>query len=206
MFMPSTDFAFTRLLEESWQSVLEEYEGVAEQLHAWPETQYYDGDWATFGLYAFGHKRSENCVACPRTTRLIEQIPGVVMAGFSRMAPGTHITPHRGYGGWAKYVHRCHLGLVVNDGCGLRVGNETRRWRAGETLIFCDDVEHEAWNFGDTERVVLLLDVRNPAFRWRLLNPDLTHEIERYIREQWRDLSLAEKLHYLAWRVLNRRS
>ena len=98
---------------------------------------------------------------------------------------------------------RCHLGLVVNDHCALRVGNETRSWQAGRTLVFCDAEEHEAWNRGDTERVVLLLDFRNPEFRWRLLNPDLTPEIERYIRDQWTSLTVKEKLHYRAWRLAN---
>ena len=137
----------------------------------------------------------------PLTTQLVERIPGMVMAGFSRLAPGTHITPHKGYGGWAEFVLRCHLGLTVNDGCALRVGGETRQWQAGKTLVFCDAAEHEAWNAGDTERVVLLLDFRNPAFRWKLLNPDLTPEIEQYIRNQWSDLSAKEKLHYWLWRA-----
>lgn len=205
MFRSGDDFPFTRLLEDNWQDVLGEYRVIARQMHPWPEKQYYNGDWGTFGLYAFGHKRPANCAQCPRTTWLVEQIPGMAMAGFSRLSPGAHITPHQGYGGWAQYVLRCHLGLIVNDGCTLRVGNETRQWQSGKTLVFCDAVEHEAWNFGDTERVVLLLDFRNPAFRWRLLNPDLTPEIERYIRDQWNDLSVKEKAHYWAWRLMHSR-
>jgi beta-hydroxylase len=203
MFRRSDDFPFTRLLEESWRDVLDEYRNVAAQVDAWPETQYYEGDWGTFGLYAFGHRQASHCAACPRTTRLVEQIPGMVMAGFSRLAPGTHITPHKGYGGWAEFVLRCHLGLTVNDRCALRVGSETRQWQAGKTLVFCDAVEHEAWNSGDTERVVLLLDFRNPEFRRKLLNPDLTPEMEQYIRSQWRDLGVKQKLHYWLWRAMN---
>lgn len=203
MFRRTDDFPFTRLLEANWHGVLAEYRAVAEDFHAWPEKQYYNAGWDTFGLYAFGHKRPGNCERCPKTTKLVEQIPGMVMAGFSRLAPGAHITPHRGYGGWAQYVLRCHLGLIVNEKCALRVGPETRQWEAGKTLVFCDATEHEAWNFGDAERVVLLLDFRNPEFRWKLLNPDLTAEIEEYIRGQWRDLSAKEKVHYWAWRAMN---
>ena len=201
MFRRSDEFPFTRLLEDNWPEVLDEYRNVAAHMEAWPETQYYKGDWGTFGLYAFGHKQAAHCAACPRTTQLVERIPGMVMAGFSRLAPGTHITPHKGYGGWAEFVLRCHLGLTVNEGCALRVGGETRQWHAGKTLVFRDAAEHEAWNAGDTERVVLLLDFRNPAFRWKLLNPDLTPEIEQYIRNQWSDLSAKEKLHYWLWRA-----
>jgi aspartyl/asparaginyl beta-hydroxylase (cupin superfamily) len=203
VFERSDDFPFTRMLEENWRDVLAEYRAVAAEMHAWPETQLYNRGWDTFGLYAFGNKRRANCERCPKTTALVERIPGLVMAGFSRLAPGTHISPHCGYGGWAQYVLRCHLGLIVNDGCALRVGPETRQWQEGKALVFCDATEHEAWNRGDDERVVLLLDFRNPKFRWRLLNPDLTAEIEDYIRNQWRDLSLREKGSYYLWRALN---
>ena len=69
MFRRSDDFPFTRLLEDSWRDVLDEYRNVAARMDAWPETQYYKGDWGTFGLYAFGHKQAANCAVCPRTTR-----------------------------------------------------------------------------------------------------------------------------------------
>jgi aspartyl/asparaginyl beta-hydroxylase (cupin superfamily) len=66
----------------------------------------------------------------------------------------------------------CHLPLIVPDGCGLRVGNETRCWKVGEALIFDDSIEHEAWNESREPRVVLLFDV------WR---PELTMEERRLI-------------------------
>ena len=48
------------------------------------------------------------------------------------------------------------------EGCGFRVGGETREWRTGEAFVFDDTIEHEAWNRGDSLRVVLILDVWNP--------------------------------------------
>ncbi len=205
MYRSASDFPFTRLLEENWHDILDEYQHIAQQMHAWPEKQYYTGNWDAFGLFAFGLKLEANCALCPKTTQVLERIPGMVLAGFSRLAPGAHIAPHEGYAGWSRYVLRCHLGLIVNDRCSLRVGDETRQWQAGKVLVFCDATEHEAWNMGDRERVVLLLDFRNPEFRRRLLNPHLTPEITRYMREQWRDLSLAEKAQYWTWRAINRR-
>jgi len=44
----------------------------------------------------------------------------------------------------------------------LRVGAETRHWRRGETLIFDDSFEHEAWNRGNDTRVVLLFEIWRP--------------------------------------------
>src|SRR5439155_5818957 len=41
------------------------------------------GGRSTFGLYAFGQKQAANCVLCPRTTELVEAIPGLSMAGYS---------------------------------------------------------------------------------------------------------------------------
>ncbi|MEU6021840.1 aspartyl/asparaginyl beta-hydroxylase domain-containing protein [Micromonospora sp. NPDC047134] len=83
-----------------------------------------------------------------------------VAAGFSRMAPGTHIKPHQG---WVTTVYRAHLGLVVPPDCALRVGEETRQWREGETVVFDDTVTHEAWNYGNRDRIVLLFDFVRPG-------------------------------------------
>lgn len=205
MYQPTEKHPCTRILEDHWQEILAEYQAISgdQALHAWPETGLYDGRWDTFGLYAFGKKRHKNCERCPITTKLVESVPGMVMAGFSRLAPGTHIKPHVGYGGWAQYVLRCHLGLIVNDGCEMRVGPETRKWQAGKVTIFCDATEHEVWNRGTTERVILLMDFRNPDFGWRLLNPELTPDMQDFIRQSWPELSLNEKVSYYAWRMVN---
>ncbi len=56
----------------------------------------------------------------------------------------------------------CHLPLIVPPGCGFRVGGETRLWEEGQLLIFDDTIEHEAWNEGQSERVVLIFDVWHP--------------------------------------------
>lgn len=205
MYLDAAKYPCTRILEDNWEAILAEYQAISaepEMLH-WPERKLYDGAWDTFGLYAFGKRQHKNCELCPVTTRVLEQIPGMVMAGFSRLAPGTHIKPHVGYGGWAQYVLRVHLGLIVPEGAVMRVGPETRAWRNGKVTVFCDATEHEVWNRGDTERVVLLLDFRNPQFRWRLLNPEITPDMQAFIRQRWPDLTVGEKIGFLAWRAVN---
>jgi len=55
------------------------------------------------------------------------------------------------------------------DLCGLRVGNETRHWQAGSSLLFDETRQHEAWNLTDEDRAVLLLDVKRQLpspLRW----------------------------------------
>ncbi len=54
---------------------------------------------------------------------------------------------------------RCHLGLIVPEGCGMRVDTETRNWTQGKCLRFNHTLEHEAWNKGNST-IVLLLDFK----------------------------------------------
>jgi ornithine lipid ester-linked acyl 2-hydroxylase len=105
------------------------------------------------------HWIDKNCRLCPETTKLVETIPGLVTAGFSALAPGTHIAPHTGY---PEGVLRCHLGLVIPEDCAIRVRDNTRSWQEGKYLVFDDTWEHEAWNKSDRTRVILLLDFKAP--------------------------------------------
>ena len=94
--------------------------------------------------------------------KLVESIPGITTAGFSSLAPETHIVPHEGY---SKAVLGCHLGLIVPNDCGIRVGSQTKNWTKGKCLIFDDTVEHEAWNRSHHPRIVLLIDFKKANFQ-----------------------------------------
>ncbi|MNK73930.1 Aspartyl/Asparaginyl beta-hydroxylase [compost metagenome] len=161
MFLSCERFPFTRMLAEAWPRIRAEFEALdAELLRPWHERFLYDEGWEVFGLYALGRKLPEQCERVPETARAVERIPGMVTAGFSVMRPGTRIRPHRGY---TEAVLRCHLGLIVPPGCGLRVGGELRQWQEGQCLVFDDTAEHEAWNVGTRSRVVLLVDFAKEA-------------------------------------------
>lgn len=160
MFHPAAACEYVPLLEEGWQDVREEMERLdLEHFSDWPEKFLYDAGWRVFGLYGFGRKLEKNCALCPKTTRLVERIPGLVTAGFSKLEPRTHIRPHCGY---TNQVLRCHLPLRVPalGRCQLRVGPEVRSWEPGHCLVFDDTTEHEAWNDTEEDRIILLLDVR----------------------------------------------
>lgn len=102
--------------------------------------------------------RAEHAARCPATLRACAAVPRLVNAGFSRFRPGTHLFPHRGE---LRGVLRCHLPLLVPPGdVGLRVGDETRRPEPGRCLVFDDTLEHDAWNRGSGDRVVLLVTFR----------------------------------------------
>ncbi len=201
MFEDPAQFLFTADLERSWTVIRDEMVALRETgFIAWPEKSLYgETGWNTFGLYAFGAKQAANCALCPRTTALVEAIPGMCMAGFSRRAPGAHIKPHVGYDEYSRYVLRLHLALETNPDCALRVADETRAWEAGRTMVFCDALEHEAWNRGTTTRTVLLLDFKNPRYRFRLLNPGLSVEFVDFIENvHWPAMNWRERL---KWRL-----
>lgn len=124
-----------------------------------------DPAWSAFYLWRSGEPVAANAARCPATMAALEALPIPRIAGrspialFSRLTPGTHIQPHHGL---LNTRLICHLPLVVPEGCGLRVGADTRSWREGELTIFDDSYEHEAWNRGASTRTVLLFEIWRP--------------------------------------------
>lgn len=159
-FYEPGQFEFVSALEANWEVIRDEAAHLPpEGYQPWPERNLYGEGWSVFGFQFFGRRFEENCRACPATAALVGKIPGLTTAGFSALAPGTHIRPHKGR---PKAALRCHLGLIVPADCGLRVGPDTRVWEEGKCLVFDDLLEHEAWNRGTTTRIVLLIDVVAP--------------------------------------------
>jgi aspartate beta-hydroxylase len=74
---------------------------------------------------------------------------------FSVAAPRTHIEPHCAPN---NLRIRCHLGMIVPEGCEIRVRDQTRSWEEGKCLILDDSFDHEVWNRSDRTRVILLVD------------------------------------------------
>ena len=162
MFLDPSDFTFVSSLEADWQQIRDEFDALPhDAFDPWVQQSMHGEGWSTYGLFVAGKRVERACRNCPRTAELIGKIDGVSLAGFSRLAPQTHIKPHEG---WAKSVFRLHLGLVVPPDCRFRVGEETRSWHEGKCMVFDDTVEHEAWNDSDQVRGVLLLDFLRPGF------------------------------------------
>jgi beta-hydroxylase len=167
----SHPFEWASLLEDNWTVMREELDALLQHREALPSfhdiaadasTISQDDNWKTFFLYGYGEKAEENCARCPRTTDLIEQVPGMTTAFFSILSPGKHIPPHRGP---YKGVLRYHLGLKVPDPaekCRIRVDDEIVYWEEGESMVFDDTYNHEVWNETNGERAILFLDVKRP--------------------------------------------
>lgn len=144
-----------------------------------PRTEYHglldNPDWSTLYIFEKGRRVPELEQRFGRTLDAIERLdlPRISVRApsilFSRLSPGAHIPPHHGIMN-ARLI--CHLPLIVPPGCGFRVGGEVRQWREGELLVFDDTVEHEAWNSGGSDRIILIFDV------WR---PEVTADEKRAI-------------------------
>ncbi len=121
--------------------------------------------WGAFFLWEYGKEYEEACARCPATAAALRAIPQPRIKGrsptafFSLLKPRTRIPPHTGVTNTRSIVH---LPLIVPEGCGFRVGGETRQWKEGEAFVFDDTIEHEAWNDSDELRAVLIFDVWNP--------------------------------------------
>jgi beta-hydroxylase len=129
------------------------------------------GPWRTFVLMHQGRWIPWNCERCPKTTELVRNIPGLTVAGFSVLEPGTHITTHRGPN---KGALRYQLGVIVpgaEGDCRIRVGDDMLIWREGEGVMFDFTTEHEAWNDSDGIRVLLMLELITPL-PWYLAGPN----------------------------------
>jgi len=122
--------------------------------------------WTAIHLLQNGRRVDANARHCPRTLEAIAALPQPQVPGaspnamFSLLAPRTRIPPHTGV---ANTRLVCHLGLIVPPDCGFRVGGTTVEWKEGESFVFDDTIEHEAWNDSDQLRVVLIADLWPPA-------------------------------------------
>lgn len=101
----------------------------------------------------------------PKTVNIVTKLKPFIypLAGevaFLVMEPGVVIPPHAD--SEINLSLNCHFGIKTPEGCGIKVGGETRSWTKGETLFFDNSFTHEAWNKGQEKRVVLILDVFHP--------------------------------------------
>jgi aspartate beta-hydroxylase len=127
------------------------------------------GAWDAYFFFEDGERNERHHAACPQTSSALARLPldhvrdhGPEVC-FSIMRPGAQILPHRGVTNTRSVLH---LGLVIPDGCALKLTEvQEIAWQEGRCFAFDDTYEHEAWNRSDTTRVVLLGDIWNPHLR-----------------------------------------
>lgn len=96
----------------------------------------------------------------PQTSTMLQSIPRINFAAFSRLHAHSKLEPHRHKNPNALIMH---LGLEIPGGntCGLKVGTRVHHWRkAGDIVIFNDNFLHSAWNNSDQDRIILYVDFK----------------------------------------------
>jgi len=164
-FRDTSEFGFVQALESSFDDVLAELGELTENdFIESPDSLttirdgYNETGWRYFDLFGESEDFSANRERCPKTTQACAEVPGMVNAGFSLFRPGTHLYPHSGE---MNAILRCHLPIIIPSGdLGLRIDGETRVWEPGRCMIIDDSFEHDAWNRGDGDRVVLLVSFK----------------------------------------------
>lgn len=164
--------AATDIMREELGALLETEEGFRPYLTTntdRPRTEFHglndNPEWSTMHLFENGGPVAVNVARAPRTYEALIKAPlchittraPTIM--FSLLRAGARIPAHTGQ---INTRLICHLPLIVPEGCGFRVGNEVREWEVGKTMIFDDTIEHEAWNDGPDDRVVVIFDIWRP--------------------------------------------
>jgi beta-hydroxylase len=169
-FRDPKHYPFTAGLEASFEAILGELRALRpDDFEESPDALtsvangYDERGWRYFALIRDGRRVEPNAARCPRTVTACSAVPEMVEAGFSLFQSGTHLYPHRGE---RIDVLRCHFPLIVPTGdSAIRAGSEVRSWQRGRSFIFDDTFEHEAWNRGDSDRIVLLVTFARPSER-----------------------------------------
>jgi aspartyl/asparaginyl beta-hydroxylase (cupin superfamily) len=146
------------------------------------------GSWQVCMLFEQGRRHESLCEQCPITVSILDTHPDVRRSAgliyLSRMTPHTHVAAHQG---GSNMRLRCQLAISIPQGdCGIRVGDQERRWEEGKCIVFDDTFVHEVWNRTDQDRIVLIVD---------LWNPQLT-SLEREALEaiNWLEVTRAESI------------
>jgi aspartyl/asparaginyl beta-hydroxylase (cupin superfamily) len=123
-------------------------------------------NWQALYLYRDGALVEESASVAPTAFATIREhavdtgvICPLLESHLSTLLPGAAIVPHSDL--W-NFSINLHLAIDIPDGCGIRVGTETRQWTEGRCLLFDYSFEHEAWNRGSRPRTCLLADLWHP--------------------------------------------
>lgn len=162
-FLDNDRYPFTRLLEASWVGIDAEMRGMPrESYSSVADGLILQGEWGGCGLFDATDPERERCwspnaLRCPVTRATLERIPGLRVAAFLGMAPGTRLRRHID-GQDPRIVHSL-LALTTPPGCWIRVGADQRNCVAGHCYAFDPRVEHDSANESAEARVVLFVEV-----------------------------------------------
>lgn len=164
-FWDASEFPGASVLEANWQSVRDDWLALDPETMTRYVPPTMQNTWRVHMLTYMGVDLEPLTQRCAGTHALVRELPGLCRGYpwadnvLSVHAAHSHLRPHCSVD---TVRVRCHLGLSIPEDCAIRVGEETRGWQDGRTLLFDDSFEHETWNRGDGTRAILILDFWHP--------------------------------------------
>lgn len=157
----SSTIPWTQLLIDAFDDVLEELTSVRDRFErARYDSKYSKKPWQTFYFFLQGRAITENLRFCPRTARLLEQIPhNRLHVCFSALPAGGMLEPHTGP---MNTSLTAHLGLADCTGSRLWVGSQSAPYVDREVVVFDDSFVHWARNDGPKTRYTLMVTFWHP--------------------------------------------
>lgn len=173
-FLDPDEFPELSPLRENWRIIRDEGVELVRQNYfdatKRPGTAgYYDIGFRTFFKYGwsrfyinwYGYTHHSARRLCPKTVEILQQVPAVHGAMFAFLPKGGQLTRHADPIGVSL---RYHLGLATpnSDACFINVDGRNQSWRDGEVLMFDETYLHYVRNDSDSDRLILMCDVKRP--------------------------------------------
>lgn len=121
--------------------------------------------WTVYPFFHMGVFVEHVTASCPKTAAIVANLPDSCAEYpwadviFSVQGPHSRLVPHCSIDNLRV---RCHLGIAIPKGTGIRVEKQKQTWAEGQCLVFEDSFEHEVWNHSDQRRIVLIADLWHP--------------------------------------------
>jgi beta-hydroxylase len=170
-------------IQNNWETIREEVLNLYQQRYfeqtKKPESQasydigfrtFFKYGWSKFYIKWYGYTHDSAKKLCPKTVRILEQIPSVNGAMFTVLPPSGQLTRHLDP---IACSLRYHLGLDTpnSDDCFINIDGVSYSWRNGKALLFDETYPHFARNDSDQPRLILMCDVERPMnFIGRFIN------------------------------------
>ncbi|KTD25119.1 MULTISPECIES: aspartyl/asparaginyl beta-hydroxylase domain-containing protein [Legionella] len=180
-FLDLADFPELKLLRDNWETIREEAESLYKEGYISASDKYDDigfnsffrRGWKRFYLKWYQEPMDSAQTLCPKTLKLIQQIPNINAAMFTLLPKNSFLFKHRDpYAGSLRY----HLGLITPNSkeCCIYVDGEPYFWQDGQDVLFDETYVHHAENNTSQDRIILFCDVQRP------LNNALANRFNRF--------------------------
>jgi len=113
--------------------------------------------WKMFGLIFNKEIIKEHKKYCPKTIEILKSIPHISNAGFSCLEPNKATNVHSDDN---DNFYRYQLPLIIPKGdTAFKVNDSIIQYKPNQPFIFDDCYLHQAWNYTNQIRIVLICDI-----------------------------------------------